>query len=592
MASMVAMFQIEELLQAKYPALASRPELITRPTIAFLKRLLREDEVNAFLAQSRGLEGPEFIDRILEHFNFSYSAVGREIENIPAEGRVVIVANHPLGLLDGVALLKLVRAVRPDARMVANDVLMQFHPPEGLILPVVNIGRGFNKRNVEAIHEALDDDEAVIVFPSGEVSRAGPNGIRDGRWHAGFLSFAERARAPILPVLLDGRNSVLFYGVSTFLKQMSAFMLVDEAYRQRAATLPIRIGELIPWRSIEALDLPRREKIRHIANQVYGIGKKRVVRLRTETAVAHPEDRIALRRELQQAELLGETADGKRIMLFDGRASSTVMREVGRLREISFRQVGEGTGKRRDIDAFDAWYQHVLLWDDDELQIVGAYRVGDAREILATRGPKGLYTEGLFAYSGAMLDYLPRSLELGRSFVQPRYRGKRSLEYLWYGIGAYLRRRSDVRYLFGPVSISGALPKAARELLVQFYRRYFGAPPGMALARAPCEIGADARAKCDALFPGGDHERDFRTLKRLLAEMDCAVPTLYKQYTDLCEPGGACFLEFGVDPGFNGCIDGLVLVDIEKMRPSKRERYLQGGRRLARPTARTLRKSA
>jgi putative hemolysin len=589
---MATMFQIEELLEAKYPTLASRPDIITRPMIAFLKKLLREDEVNAFLAQSRGLEGNEFIDRILEHFNFSYTAVGREIENIPAEGRVVIVANHPLGLLDGVALMKLVREVRPDVRMVANDVLMQFHPPEGLILPVVNIGKGFNKENVQAIHAALENDEAIIVFPSGEVSRAGPRGIRDGRWHAGFLSFAERAHAPILPVLLDGRNSALFYGVSTFLKTISAFMLVDEAYRQRASTLPIRIGELIPWRALEALALPRREKIRHIASQVYGIGTKRVVRLRTEKAVAHPEDRLALRRELHQAEVLGETADGKRILLFDGRASSTVMREVGRLRELSFRQVGEGTGKRRDIDAFDAWYRHVLLWDDDELQIVGAYRVGDVREILASHGRKGLYTEGLFSYSGAMLDYLPRSLELGRSFVQPRYRGKRSLEYLWYGIGAYLRQRKDVRYLFGPVSISAELPQAAREMLVHFYRRHFGAPQGLALARAPYVIGDDMRAKCEALFPGDDHERDFRALKRLLGEMDCAVPTLYKQYTDLCEPGGACFLEFGVDAGFNGCIDGLVLVDLEKMRPAKRERYLEGGGRLAQAVGETLLKSA
>jgi hypothetical protein len=279
-------------------------------------------------------------------------------------------------------------------------------------------------------------------------------------------------------------------------------------------------------------------------------------------------------------------------LLFDARIGSAVMREIGRLREVAFRQVGEGTGKRRDIDAFDAHYRHVLLWDDQELQVVGAYRIGRVADILATRGPEGLYTYQLFSYGDGMLGAFGRSLELGRSFVQPRYWGLRGLDCLWQGIGAYLRRHPEVRYLFGPVSLSAALPDAARKLLVHFYGLHFGGRPGMASARIPYEVAPAEREAFSSIVAGDDYERDFRAMKRRLAEMGASVPTLYKQYTELCEPGGTTFLAFGLDPGFGGCVDGLVMVDLERMRPAKRERYLGAGNAASGAGAQSLLRSA
>ncbi len=578
------MFRLESAIESKFPEFGSRRGVLAKPALAILRKVLREAEVNAFLEGARGLEGMEFIERILEHFNFSYSVVGREVANIPAEGRVVIVANHPLGLLDGAALLKLVSEVRRDVRIVANDILLQFEALAPVLLPIVNLGGGFNRGNVQAIHDALANDEAVIIFPSGEVSRAGPRGIRDTRWQAGFLRFAEQARAPLLPVHLEGRNSALFYSLSTVFKPLSTLMLVGEAMRQRDMTLPVRIGEPIPWREVAALDGPRERKIRHITRQLYDLPRNRVARLRTEKPVAHPEPRLSVRGELNGAERLGRTADGKDIFLFEGRGNSAVMRELGRLREIAFRQAGEGTGRRRDLDAFDAYYKQVVLWDESALQIVGAYRIGEAASIVASRGPDGLYTHGLFALEEGMGELLPRALELGRSFVQPRYQGLRALDYLWHGIGAYLATRPSVRYLFGPVSISAQYPEEARRLLVHFYRRHFGAAQALATPRRPFAIPPEDEAAFRALVTGEDYARDFRALKKRLGELGVAVPTLYKQYTDLCEPGGARFLGFSVDPAFAGCVDGLVLVDLEKLKASKRERYL-GGSRLRRAPA-------
>jgi len=572
------MFRLENVIEAKFPEFGSRRGPLAGPALAILKRVIREAEVNAFLQETEGLEGVEFIDRVLEYFNFSYSVVARELENIPTEGRVVIVANHPLGLLDGVALLRLVSAVRRDVRIVANDILMQFKPLHPVLLPVVNLGGGCNKANVKAIHDALGNDEAVIIFPSGEVSRAGLRGIRDGRWQGGFLRFAEQARAPLLPVHLGGRNSALFYSLSTICKPLSTLMLVNEAMRQRGVMLPVRIGEVIPWREIAALELPRDQTVRHLTRQLYGLPKNKVLRFRTEKAIAHPEARSELRRELREGAHLGRTNDGKDIFLFEGRGNSAVMREIGRLREVAFRRVGEGTGRRRDLDAFDAYYKHVIVWDEQDLQIVGAYRLGEASSIVAARGLPGLYTHGLFAVGEGFVPHLAESIELGRSFVQPRYQGLRALDYLWYGIGAYLVSRPQIRYLFGPVSISADYPAEARRLLVHFYRRYFGVAERFVTPRVPFEIPEAERAALDAVIPGDDYARDFRALKSRLGELGVSFPVLYKQYTDLCEPGGARFLGFGVDPAFAGCIDGLVLVDLQRLKAAKRERYLGEGR--------------
>ncbi|MCX7140688.1 MAG: lysophospholipid acyltransferase family protein [Proteobacteria bacterium] len=577
------MIQVEQIFQSKYPALAANHEFITRPTLALLRQLLREQELNAFLLQHHDVEGREFLEKLLAYCNLDYSVVEGESDNIPAEGRVVIVANHPLGGLDGVALLKLVRGVRPDVRIVANDVLMQFGPLRHMLLPIDNMGKGCTKASIAAINEALGRDEAVIVFPSGEVSRPGPTGIKDRPWRGGFLRFAERAEAPVLPIHIEGRNSALFYGLSMLYKPLSTILLVHEMFRRRQKTLHLRIGELIPWQEIAALDLSREEKIKRIHKQVYSVSKKCIPLFRTAKPTAQPEARPGLRRELHQAELLGQTKDGKQIFLYDCARDSSVMREIGRLREIAFRRVREGSGKRRDLDQFDAYYRHLVLWDDNDLQIVGAYRVGESARIVGTRGTDGLYTNTLFAYSDAMHRYFPRALELGRSFVQPRYWGMRSLDYLWYGIGAYLRKHPDIRYLFGPVSISDSYPRAARNLLVHFYRHYFGDEGRFALARERCVIPEAECAPLRELFDGFDYEHGFRVLKEQLGRSGLSVPTLYKQYTEVCEPGGARFLDFGVDAQFANCVDGLVLVDLELLKSGKRARYIdaQGGTRTA-----------
>ena len=213
-----------------------------------------------------------------------------------------------------------------------------------------------------------------------------------------------------------------------------------------------------------------------------------------------------------------------------------------------------------------------MLWDNRDLEIVGAYRMARSRPTIEQQGDiSSLYTHSLYKFSQAFDPILENGLELGRSFIQPRYWGRSSLDYLWQGIGAYLNRYPDIRYLFGPVSISHDYPDTAKQLLISFYTAYFGCENQMAVARHPYHsISEESCVK----FIGNDYSREFKTLKLELSKMGRAVPTLFKQYSELCEPDGVKFLAFNVDADFADCVDGLIVVDVKKIIPRKRGRYL------------------
>ena len=202
---------IEQAIEKKFPTFfTSQPKIISKPIKSLCRKLFREHEINQFLAENEGLEGMDFVDAVLDHFNFTYSSSNADRINIPSTGRVLIVANHPLGAVDGLALLKYVKEIRPDVKMVSTDMLSQLTPLSSLMLPVDNLHGSTTRQNMAAITHELQQEHAVIIFPSGEVSRINPKGIRDSHWKSGFLHFSKQTNAPILPVFLKGKNSTLF----------------------------------------------------------------------------------------------------------------------------------------------------------------------------------------------------------------------------------------------------------------------------------------------------------------------------------------------------------------------------------------------
>lgn len=562
------MINLEQTLASRFPA-AFRPAVqpVTRPLIRGVEKLSRLPEINAFLAEHGHLPGMAFVDAALEYLGCRYAVDQVERERVPQSGRCIIVANHPMGALDALALLHFVGSVRRDVKILANDFLAALEPLGELLLPLRILGGRPDARSIQAVEDALNAEQAVIVFPAGEVSRLGLRGVRDGQWRRGFLRFAKRTAAPVLPVRIEGRNSALFYGASAIYKPLATALLAREMFVRRGARLNLRVG--LPQRLDNTPDTDR-AVMQRVRRALAAIGRRSEARAGAVTPIAHARDRAALLADLSTLELIGETADGKRILCGRLRHDSALLQEIGRLREVSFRAVGEGSGKRLDLDRFDAWYDHIVLWDQRALEIAGAYRVARCAPILAERGYEGLYSASLFHFTPALQGLLAQGMELGRSFVAPKYWGSRSLDYLWYGIGAYLAKHPELRYLFGPVSISAALPLAAREQLVAYYSRYFGDEDGFGVeARSPFRFHAAPPG-----FGELDAGESFRLLQDNLKALGARVPTLYRQYTELCEPGGVRFLAFGVDADFADSIDGLILLDLERMRPNKRRRYL------------------
>ncbi|MBS0299879.1 MAG: lysophospholipid acyltransferase family protein [Proteobacteria bacterium] len=545
---------------------------------SLLKKVLHQDEINRFIETHRHLEGLEFNDAVLEHFNFSFQVSSKDRARIPDQRRVLIVANHPLGSLDGLALLKLVSEIRADVKIVATSLLDCIDPLRSLLLSVDNFSKVAKHRdNMNQIVAALEAEQAVIVFPTGEVSRISPLGVRDGKWKSGFISLAKKTQAPIVPVHIGGKNSAVFYGLSSIYKPLGTMMLVNEMFNKQGGEISFRIGKPIPWESIAAMDLSKKDVAKLMRKQVYLLGKKKKKELfKPIENIIHPVRTKQIRKELKASQLIGKTQDGKHIYLFDYLPNSSVMREIGRLRELSFRQVQEGTGNALDIDSYDRYYRHLILWDEDELEIIGSYRIGEAAEILKTRGADGLYTHSLFEFNPSFLPYLEQSIELGRSFIQPRYQNKRSLDYLWYGIGAYLHQHPQIRYLIGPVSMSTSLPKPAQQAIASFYHTLFGNNEQLAASRLPFEFDA---ALDFAAYRNVTGEAEYKNAVALLKEkLDASgvkVPVLYKQYVELCEPGGCEFLGFNIDPQFSNCVDALILVHVDAIKEKKYQRYIE-----------------
>lgn len=570
------MLDIEKTILEKIPDFDQKPG--GKKLIKFLKKMTFEKEINQFIEDNKHLRGFAFLDKSLAHFNFTYQVNNRSFSNIPAEGRVVIVANHPIGSLDGLALLKFVRSIRPDVRIVANELLANVKPFASLFLTVDNMSsQASHKAHFKAMIKALESDEAVIIFPAGEVSRIRPNGVRDGNWKTGFLKLAKKTQSPIVPIYIDARNSALFYGMSSIYKPLGTLMLVKEMFNKSDQQIAFHVGLPVPWKSIAKSDLPANKIAKIFRKHIYRLNKPNKAAekfvFKTENTIAHPVNRKALKKDLKGAELLGKTVDGKKIFLFDYEPDSPVMHEIGRLRELTFRTVEEGTGHSFDLDKYDADYRHLVLWDDEDLEIVGAYRIGECQHIVEKNGLEGLYTSTLFNLKPEIENYLPNALEMGRSFVQPRYWGKRSLDYLWYGIGAYVAKHPETKYFFGPVSLSDAYPKKAKELIVSFFQTQMGSYQDLAEGKRPFKPGKQINDIAEQEFKG-DYKTSYKKLNSRLDEEGVKVPTLFKQYAELCEPGGCRFIDFSIDPDFNDCIDSLILVEIDKIKEKKRNRYL------------------
>ena len=555
---------LEQTLQQHYPQLfRGRRAKLLQPLLRGFGRWSGLDPAERFLAEHSDLQGLAFVREALQFLRVSWKAPEGQLQQIPRKGRVLILANHPSGARDALALLDAVGQIRGEVCIVANDWLEAIEPLRSLLLPVRILGGQPRRASLQAVEAALAQERCVIVFPAGEVSRLGLRGVSDGRWRRGVIHFARRSGAPVMPVCVQARNSALFYGASALYRPAGTALLARETLApRRPQQVRLYLGQP---RQLSRDD--DRSELRALRRELYGLARQQSG---GPQPLAEAQPAAVVQAGVEAMELLGHTLDGKQVRYGRLGSGNPLLLEIGRLRERTFREVGEGTGLARDLDRYDTWYEHIVLWDGAAGCIVGAYRVARGASVLGERGLAGMYTAELFDYEESMLPRLAQALELGRSFVVPEYWGSRSIDYLWQGIGAYLQRYPGIRYLVGAVSISAALPLAAREQIVAYYRHYHGHVGEGAAAKRPFDP-----SPLPSLFEALDAATAFKLLKENLDALGAAVPMLYKQYVELCEPGGARFLAFGVDPDFSNSVDGLIEVDLQRLKPKKRERYLR-----------------
>lgn len=561
------MFSLDNVIDYLWPQ--AKPALWQKKV---LKKLLHEEEFQQFAARHHHLKGLDTVEQVLEHLNIRCAIPAHDLEQIPEHGPLVIIANHPTGTLDGLALLYAVSRVRRDVKVVTNRMLTHLEPLSSLFIPVDNINGRTAKAALQQMDQQLQNGGVLIFFPAGEVSRLTRRGIRDKKWHSGFIKLAAKYRAPLLPAWIRARNSALFYASTLMSENLPLLLLMQQMFRRRNSSLPVNIGQQITWSNWFNPQSSSRELTercyRHWSYSAKGCrvySKPKALSPVPKTAPCSSASWGRLKRwgarRMVKSSISGSAATGR--CADTARAGPSAGNRLPR--------GGEGSGKRRDVDVYDDDYLQLILWDEEDLEIVGAYRFMPTAIQLEKRGLNGIYSYSLFHYDARMDDILQHGIELGRSFIQPRYWGRRGLDYLWSGIGAYLARYPHYRYLFGPVSISGGLPPSARDLLVAFYRLWFPATHPLAESRRPYPASLpDVLAQ----FGGEDYNDDLARLKSLLGNLGCAIPPLYKQYSEVCEPGGVQFIDFGSDPDFNNCVDGLVLVDLTYLKANRYQRYI------------------
>jgi len=532
-----------------------------------------------------------FSDKILAFMGVRFRVKAQDIARIPKTGPLVIVANHPFGGVDGIVLHALLRQVRPDVKLMVTHLLAGVPEYRDDFLFFDNFGSpDAPAKNLAAMKSAIRlvrSGGALGIFPSGEVShrtRDNPE-VVDPQWSASIARLIQTTGAAVLPIYFDGHNSRLFQFAGLIHPRLRTALLGREILKRKRSTIRLQIGSVIPASRVAEIDSTD-TLIRYLRARTYilqsrcrPVNSKRVEKRSqnpvTLEAIVAPVDVSGMQREIAHLPLSQMLLDQGPYQVLVGRASElpNVLREIGRLREVTFRKVGEGSGKAIDLDRFDQTYLHLFVWQKHKHEIVGAYRLAATDEILPRHGIDGLYTATLFHYRPELLEKINPALELGRSFIRPEYQREYApLLLLWKGIGRFIARNPQYKMLLGPVSISNDYNSMSKHLLVAFLSasRLSADLARWVTPRNPLRSGPSREIEnslnCSAVS-------DVDRVDELVNEIESdrmGIPILLRQYLKL----DAKLLAFNVDPDFGDVLDGLMLVDLTKVNRKMLNRYL------------------
>ncbi|RAS64375.1 putative hemolysin [Vibrio diazotrophicus] len=541
-------------------------------------------QLDKFYAQRpAGCDTRQFLRFTLEILGIDYQLIKGSLNNVPQIGPTVVVANHPLGCVEGVILAEMLLTIRSDVQILANQYLKTVPELDSLFIGVdvfeTDKARKANLQAMRQAHKHLEQGGLLLMFPAGEVSQlvdSKQRRLEDKEWSQSVSRLIKKHKAAAVPVYIEGHNSTHFYMAGKIHPLLRTVMLGRELLNKKQTCIDISISDAIHYKEMQ--HLCDQQLVNYLRLNTYLLGaKKSLSRDKTNLdETSQPiADRLPLVELLEDLEALPSSSLLLSLNEFDVYCTQSenipsLMHEIGRLREKNFRQVGEGTGMALDVDDFDREYLHLFIWDRERDEMVGAYRLGLVDKIVAAQGVQGLYSSTLFNYDPRFLENMGNAIELGRSVIDEYYQKSMApLLLLWKGIGAFIHRNPQYTHLFGPVSISNDYSEQARRLLADTMTLHFydNEQANFVAASNPLPM-IQAQWNASLLTSLAD----LQLLSRVIARIDegKGIPVLLRQYLGL----NGKLVSFNVDPAFNDALDGLIVVDLHDVPIKTLGRYM------------------
>ena len=552
-----------------------------------LMKILKISTVNKIYDKHKHLSDVDFLNALLDEFQIKFEIPEEDFKRLPKEGAYITVSNHPLGGLDGVLLLKLMLERRPDFKIIANFLLHRIEPMKDYIMPVNPFeGHKDAKSSIVGIKDALrhlSENKPLGIFPAGEVST-----YRDGKlvvdrpWEEGAIKLIKKANVPVVPIYFHAKNSRLFYFLSKMSDTLRTAKLPSELLTQKDRVIKVRIGKPISvaeqneHESLDAYSEFLRRKTYMLANP-FEKGTKLIDTSNLNLKLQKSPKQIAM--PANHDEILAEVDEIRKndhrllqsknyeVFFVSADKIPNILHEIGRLREITFRAVGEGTNESLDLDDYDKYYHHMFLWDENTKQIAGAYRMGLGHDIYKKHGINGFYLHDLFRFEPELYDMLSKSIEMGRAFIIADYQLKpMPLFLLWKGIVHITLRHPEHKFLIGGVSISNQFSDFSKSLMIEFMKSHYYDPYIAQYVHPKKEYKVKLK-DADKDFVFNETESDVNKFDKIIEEVEpgnLRLPVLIKKYIKQ----NAKVIAFNVDPLFNNSVDGLMYIRIADLPES------------------------
>lgn len=545
-----------------------------------LMKVLKISTLNKIYDRNKHLSDLEFLNAILDEFQIKFEIPEEDLKRLPKDGAYITISNHPLGGIDGILLLKLMLEREPNFKIIANFLLHRIEPMKKYIMPVNPFENHKDaKSSVIGIKETLrhlSDGKPLGMFPAGEVST-----YKDGKlvvdktWEEGAIKVIRKAQVPVVPIYFHAKNSRLFYSLSKINDTLRTAKLPSELLTQKDRIIKVRIGKPIPvaeqneHQSIEEYSEFLRKKTYMLANSFNEESKQllSVPNLKTPKSPkqiatpANQEKMVAEVNKLRDTDCRLLQSKNYEVFFTEAEKIPNILHEIGRLREVTFREVGEGTNESIDLDKYDQYYHHMFLWDDETKQIAGAYRMGLGSEIFPKYGMEGFYLNDLFRFESELHEMMHNSIEMGRAFIIKDYQQKpMPLFLLWRGIIHTTLRYPEHKFLLGGVSISNQFTDFSKSLMIEFMKSNYYDPYIAQYVHPKKEFKVKLK-DADKDFIFDEAEADLNKFDKIIDELEpgnLRLPVLIKKYIKQ----NARLVAFNVDPLFNNAIDGLMYIRI------------------------------